>query len=160
MSNYIQPDEKGLITSLFIFILKTFFMKPISQICFLVLTASILASNACQKDHITSPQNRSFENSEGSWTPSDRDGEGVTVLGQAKTNPYAVENIRQAYNSLYEPDISTLNPNYLYVRFLPQSPNDVKILLESNLDLWDFPLHYEIVSIGEYYHDPSLADST
>ena len=135
-------------------------MKPISKIRLLLLAVSILASNACQKDHNTSPQNGSFENSEGSWTTSDRDGEGATVLGQAKTNPYAVENIRQAYNSLYEPDISSLNPNYLYVRFLPQSPDDVKILLESNLDLWDFPLHYEIVSIGEYYHDPSLSDST
>jgi hypothetical protein len=82
------------------------------------------------------------------------------VLGQVRANPYAVENIRQAYNNLYGTSIAALQPNYLYVRFLPQSPTDVKTLLESNLELWDFPLHYDIVSIGETYHDPTVADST
>lgn len=53
-----------------------------------------------------------------------------------------------------------LYANYLYVRFLPQSPDDVKILLESGLELWDFPLDHDIVSIGEFYHDPSVTDST
>lgn len=96
----------------------------------------------------------------GDWVTSDRDGEGATVLGQLHANPYAVENIRQAYNNLYNPDLSSLNPNYLYVRFLPQSTGDVKLLLDEKLELWDFPLNYDIVSIGEYYHGPTITDST
>lgn len=96
----------------------------------------------------------------GNWVTHDRDGEETTAIGQKRNNPYAVENIQQAYNNLYGPDISSLDANYLYVRFLPQSPEDVKILLESGLELWDFPLDYDIISIGEYYHDPSVTDST
>ena len=95
----------------------------------------------------------------GSWASSDRDGEGGTVLGQARTIPYSVDNIRQAYNNLYSTSIAAIQPNYLYVRFLPQSPTDVKTLLESDLELWDFPLHYDIFSIGETYHDPTVSDS-
>ncbi len=67
--------------------------------------------------------------------------------------------IRQAYNNLYEPDLVSLNANYLYVRFLPQNPEDVGELLDSGLEFWDFPLHYDIEYMGEYYHDPSVADS-
>ncbi len=91
---------------------------------------------------------------------TDRDGEPLTVLGAAHSNPYAVETMRQAYNNLYSPDIASLSPNYLYVRFLPQNPGNVKSLLDADLELWDFPLHYDLLSIGEEYHDPSVADST
>jgi len=42
------------------------------------------------------------------------------------------------------------------VRFLPQTPADVKQLLDTELEFWDFPLHHELVSLGEKYHDPSV----
>ncbi len=135
-------------------------MKSIFKTRLLFLAALLFASNSCQKDFMTLSPIISTVNPGGNWMASDRDGEGATVLGEAQTNPYAVENIRQAYNNLYEPDITSLSPNYLYVRFLPQSPEGVRVLLESNLDLYDFPLHYEIISIGEYYHDPTLPDTT
>lgn len=138
-------------------------MKPISKISILVVALGLLAAQSCKKDFLSdnainsSPEN---ETGGGNWVAFDRDGEDVTVLGQARSNPYAVENIRQAYNNLYSPDISSLSPNYLYVRFLPQSPEELKALVQLGLDLWDFPLHHDIVSIGESYHDPSLPDST
>jgi hypothetical protein len=83
-----------------------------------------------------------------------------TILGAQKTIPYKVEIIRQAYNALYPAEyVATLQPNYLYVRFLPQSPADVKALLDTGLEFWDFPLDREIVALGERYHDPALSDS-
>lgn len=82
-----------------------------------------------------------------------------TVLGNQHTIPYKVDIMLQAYNDLYEPDIAHLLPNHLYVRFLPQSPLDVKKLFDSGIEFWDFPLDRDIVSFGERYHDPAVSDS-
>lgn len=83
----------------------------------------------------------------------------MTVVGSPKNIPYAVGTIIQAYNELYDEDITSLQPNYLYVRFLPQTPADVKELLETELEFWDFPLHRELVSLGEKYHDPTVSSA-
>jgi len=80
----------------------------------------------------------------------------VTIVGAPKNIPYAVGTIIQAYNSLNAVNITSLQPNYLYVRFLPQTPVDVKQLLDTELEFWDFPLHHELISLGEKYHDPSV----
>jgi hypothetical protein len=90
----------------------------------------------------------------------ERSGEGHTILGSKRTIPYKVDVIKQAYNNLNDPDISTLLPNYLYVRFLPQNPQDVKALLESGFEFYDYPLDYDISYRGEKYHDPSITDET
>jgi len=124
-----------------------------------ILTLSLLLLfGACEKDFPPQPgENKPLETEGGFVT--DRDGEPETVLGAAHSNPYAVETMRQAYNNLYPTDLPTLSPNYLYVRFLPQSPEDVGNLLKSGLELWDFPLHHDLISIGEEYQDPSITDA-
>ncbi len=123
-----------------------------------IISFFVVATFSCQKDRQPNPENKLFEN--GSSLAAERDGEGLTVLGQARSIPYAVETIRQAYNNLYHAGLTTLLPNYQYVRFLPQNPEDVGELLRSGVELWDFPLHYDIEYMGEYYHDPSVSDST
>ena len=133
--------------------MRTLFPRTFSMVVFF-----LLATISCRKDYTTDFKNSFPEND--IRTASERDGEGMTVLGQARSIPYAVETIRQAYNNLYHPGLATLLPNYLYVRFLPQNPEDAGELLDSGLELWDFPLHYDIEQMGEYYHDSSVADST
>ncbi len=128
-------------------------------ICFASLTALLLLCIwGCKKEPNLSPKPELIAPS--IQAASDRSGDGFTVIGPKHTNPYKVDIIKQAYNNLYEPDISSLSPNYIYVRFLPQSPQDVKKLLDSRLELWDFPLDNEIISFGERYHDPAVTDST
>ena len=85
-------------------------------------------------------------------------GKGLTVLGQKRSNPYTVDNIRLAYKSLYEVNLTSLSANHLYVRFLPQDPEDVGQLLSTGLAFTDYPLDYDIVTMGDYYHDPSVAN--
>ena len=85
-------------------------------------------------------------------------GKGLTVLGQKRNNPYAVDNIRLAYRSLYEINLTSLIANHLYVRFLPQDPEDVGQLLSTGLAFTDYPLDYDIVTMGDYYQDPSVAN--
>jgi hypothetical protein len=94
------------------------------------------------------------------------------VLGEKKNNPYTVENMLAALDTLKaypneldgclkspslinDIDISTTD---YYVRFLPQdSVQFTQLKNDTMLTLFDFPLDYEIVQTGEYYHDPTVS---
>ena len=89
----------------------------------------------------------------------------TTLLGKKLEHPYSVENMRKAWDSL-----KTANPNgrisreerditttHLYVKFMPHSSEDMDVLArDSTLDLYDYPLDYEILEHGDYYHDPNV----
>lgn len=86
------------------------------------------------------------------------------VLGERLNNPYSIQNMQAAYNQVMATrgdaiDEVALQPNLLYVRFLPQDSADVAFLQESGLELFDYPLDYDIVVMGNSYHDPSLPDT-
>ena len=89
----------------------------------------------------------------------------MTIIGQQLKNPYSVENMRKALNNL---PLNTRNgftdrdiqPTHYYVRFHPKSYKDLDMLqLDSTIIWYDFPLDYEIIEYGNYYHDPSIPDS-
>ncbi|MFQ6610653.1 MAG: hypothetical protein ACE5D7_07630 [Fidelibacterota bacterium] len=86
----------------------------------------------------------------------------LIVLGQKRNNPYSVANMTTAWNNLYDPDYTELPATHLYVRFLPQDMEDLKILYDLedslNLDFDDYPLEYEILEDGDHYHDPSIPE--
>ena len=92
-------------------------------------------------------------------------------LGKKKNNPFTVENMQAALDTLRShPDSlsacmkaqSTLDDieistTDLYVRFLPQDSAQYKLLKkDTTLTLFDFPLDYEIKQDGDYYQDPTL----
>ena len=81
------------------------------------------------------------------------------TLGKHLDSPYLVENVRRAYEAVY-PTRSGIRvePTDLYVRFLPAGPEDLARLEETDIDLFDYPLDYEILSDGDWYHDPSLPE--
>jgi len=93
------------------------------------------------------------------------------VLGSKLNNPFAVENMKAALDTLKaHPDEldgcmkspSSINDivitaTDLYVRFLPQDSAQYKLLMnDSTLTLFDFPLDYEIKQNGDYYLDPTV----
>ncbi|MBQ7254051.1 MAG: hypothetical protein IJS30_05195 [Bacteroidales bacterium] len=88
----------------------------------------------------------------------------VIVLGKKLNNPYSIANMQAAYDSLIRTKtIDTykderLEPNWLYVRFLPKDSTDVATLQNMDLELFDYPLDFEIEVEGNYYHDPSIPD--
>jgi len=128
-------------------------------LCLIAITTFyLLTIYGCKKDVVNITQTNLTADTNG-WVPSDRSEDGPTVLGVQHSIPYKVDIIKQAYNNLFEPNITTLSANHLYVRFLPQNTQDVKKLLESGIEFWDTPLDYDITSWGERYHDPSIADS-
>lgn len=93
------------------------------------------------------------------------------VLGEKLNNPFSVENMQAALDSLKahtdqldgcmrapsainEIEITTTD---LYVRFLPQdSVQYATLMSDSTLTLFDFPLDYKLKQDGEYYKDPTV----
>ncbi len=81
-----------------------------------------------------------------------------TVLGAKKQNPYAVQNMTLAWNNLYSSKFQKLPVTDLYVRFLPGGLEEYASLDNLDLELLDFPMDYEIVKPGDYYHDPAIPE--
>jgi|GEM_PF-140476 len=84
--------------------------------------------------------------------------DGDMVLGEKLTNPYSLAIMQQAYSELAptRSDI-TLEPTDLYVRFLPKDSADVSTLEDRyNLELFGYPLDYDIQIEGTTYHDPLI----
>ncbi len=86
------------------------------------------------------------------------------ILGDSINDPYRIDNMRAAYDLLINegvaPLIPSIEPNYRYVKILPDNEEGLDNLeADTNLLLFDFPLHYEIIVNGVYYHDPTVTDS-
>lgn len=85
------------------------------------------------------------------------------ILGAKLTNPYSVKIMQDAADALVQPGYPVLQiaPTDLYVRFLPKDSADLNILYNiEQLELFDYPLDYEILEEGDYYHDPSLPENS
>lgn len=52
-----------------------------------------------------------------------------------------------------------LSPNILYIRFLPKDSTEYNALRALDVELFDFPLHYELIDDANYYRDPTVPDS-
>jgi len=86
------------------------------------------------------------------------------ILGEKLTNPYSLSNMQAAYESLLRTqygegaEIKQLEANCLYVRFLPKDSSEISVLQKLDLELFDYPLDYEIKVVGNSYHDPSIPE--
>ena len=86
------------------------------------------------------------------------------ILGKKLNNPYSLKNMQAAYDSLCMASgvatrsVDMLQPTHLYVRFLPKDSVDINRLDKENLDLFCYPLDYDVEQWGDYYHDPSIPE--
>ncbi len=85
------------------------------------------------------------------------------ILGEKLNNPYTVDNMRKAIeimNSkrLTKSAISTdIKPTHYYIKFKPKDEADLdKLDADTAVFYYSFPLDYEIIQEGSYYHDPEL----
>jgi len=131
-------------------------MKKIS-LSFIILLF-LISINGCQKNEDQEPFVPTVVETE-------KEPDGKIVLGKKLENPYSVRNMQRAYNSLMEKeglksltfDSTIITVTDLYVRFLPDNAERLDALLEDpTLELFDFPLDYEILEEGVYYHDPTI----
>ncbi len=84
-------------------------------------------------------------------------GEDEVILGQQLTNPSTLSNMQNAANLFWGGTAPTLQANYLYVRFLPRSSEQIEMLEDDqDLELQDFPMDYEVLQEGDYYQAPNV----
>ncbi len=75
-----------------------------------------------------------------------------TVLGKKRTNPYTVKVMSEAYNNLAGTDNEVSLPKtHIYAQFCPQTVEELLELEERDLNLFDFPLEYEVITLGDFY---------
>lgn len=92
--------------------------------------------------------------------------EGMILLGEKLENPYSLQNMTKAYESLSEngglkssDKGKDIKPTHLYVRFLPTNREELEMLwAEKKLEFFDYPLDYELKGEGSYYRDPSIPE--
>lgn len=82
---------------------------------------------------------------------------GMIELGDELDNPYSVTNMSAALAGVYPTRAAVeLAPTDLYVRFLPGTADDFDRLQGLGVELFDYPLDREILTDGDYYHDPTI----
>ena len=86
------------------------------------------------------------------------EGHDMIVLGERLSDPYSLENMTRAYQSLYptKADRVPISETHLYVRFLPKTESELELLSSRVEHLLDHPVDYQIIREGDYYMDPSL----
>ncbi len=127
-------------------------MKKNSLIPLIVL-AFVLILSSCQKEN---PVDNVLPEEELETSFN----EGLMKLGKQLENPYSVDNMQKAYNNLKGSNqlnsAMTIEATHYYVRFLPANEQEYEMLKREGLDLFDFPLDYEMEEGGVYYYDPSI----
>lgn len=93
------------------------------------------------------------------------------ILGNQLNNPFSVENMQIALDSLMANSESLngsmrapsafnefeISATDLYIRYLPKDSVEYRTLMnDTTLTLFDFPLDYELKQVGEYYKDPTV----
>ncbi len=126
-----------------------------------------MAFVACDRNEIGQPSPK------GNATTAESTGRAIrpVVLGDKKNNPFSVQNMKIALDSLKNYvnesndvvfkaktlDEIELTTTDLYVRFLPLDSMQFKTLKsDSTLTLFDFPLDYAIKQSGDYYKDATV----
>lgn len=131
----------------------------------LSLVSCVIALSACTDEYVGETNEELEQNKtadESATNYNETFGRSI-VLGKRLNNPYSLKNMQQAYDSLCDAGMLTrssgeLQPTHLYVRFLPKDSVDFNILDKEKLDLFCYPLDYDVEEWGDYYHDPSIPE--
>ncbi len=76
-----------------------------------------------------------------------------TTLAERRRNPFTVQKVTEAYQSLYPTAVSNIAATNLYVKFQPADLDELKQLFDSDEFFYDFPLEYEVVEMGDYFQE-------
>jgi hypothetical protein len=90
--------------------------------------------------------------------------DGELALGEKLTNPYSVKNMKTALQNLRKQSDGfkelKIEPNYFYVRVLPTNEEEFNLInSDESVDVFEYPLDYEIKKQGNKYKDKTLGDS-
>jgi hypothetical protein len=115
-----------------------------------VLGIGLITFASCRKEiNVESSNGTPEETTFSSLDPSKKNLR-RTILGEKRRNPYTVENMNKAYTKLYGKD-GNLKATHRYVKFNPTTPEDIKKIEKSGINVYDYPLDYEVIEMGDYY---------
>jgi len=97
---------------------------------------------------------------------TDESGAQISMLGKQLENPYSVENMRIALENLRNSNENNrmgdgieVSTTHLYLKFKPQNEDELSLLQQdSTLNLYTYPLDYELLDGVEDYHDPEVPE--
>ena len=134
---------------------------------FLTFLVAMGLFGACRKDLLDEKVSNSEEvtaNPQSFIFGNNQLAEGLMELGRKLENPYSVTNMQLAYEALsskFPDDVELLDirVTHRYIKFLPQTEKEHQ-LLESiqDIELFEYPLDYEIKKQGVYYRDPTISE--
>ncbi len=130
-----------------------------SKLCLVLML--VLAS--CQKESLFNDQSITpedsgpivFNVSDQSVMSRSSDSTGLiqTILGDNRQNPFTVEKMAEAHRNLYDSGIQQMEATELYIKFMPSSLEHISALEQTDVFLYDFPLEYEVLEMGDYYQE-------
>lgn len=135
------------------------------RLLFIISFLILLLGHSCKKDNDIFNNEESIQKNRNDNYDNNLSSDGEIVLGRILNDPYKFENMLMARDQLANErsGISTpvISATHKYMRCKPKNEEELDMLkADTNLLLWDFPLHYEIVVAGTYYHDPSITDNS
>lgn len=137
-------------------------MNTLKKLITIVFLTGILTSG-CKKEALESANENILKSRDLVYSPIvsgngtyDEEMESIpTILGAVRTNPYSVQVMTQAWNSLYPNNqFTSLTPTHLYVKFTPMNADELKLIVQTGEMLYDYPLENEIIQLGDYYPQP------
>lgn len=147
-------------------------MKNTKFLLYCLMFSVVLINYSCYQEKLiyTDVDSEQYDELSPSYSKEERQAQ-PTILGKQKKNPFSVENMRAALDSLIayatDSESSGVNlksvseieilPTDWYVRFLPVDSTQYNTLFaDTSLTLFDIPLDYEIIQLGDYYYDSTL----
>jgi hypothetical protein len=87
-----------------------------------------------------------------------------TVLGRKLKNPYTVEQMAEAVESIRAKDSSfpqlEIKTTHYYIRFKPSDYQQYdRLVSDTSVYFQDHPFDFEVLTAGEFYHEASLPDT-
>ncbi len=76
-----------------------------------------------------------------------------TILGKSRENPFEVGILAEAMNRVYGTSVTKMSTTHLYIKFTPQNLEEIRILDDLDLVLFDFPLERKVIEMGDYYFE-------
>ena len=111
---------------------------------------------ACSQDNEIIAENDDSTN----FPKEQKETDGMMVLGEKLENPYSIANMEKAYADLIKTRAAgdfKIETTDLYVRFLPKDSTELlELQKDTLLELFDYPLDYDIAMIQVFRKDKSL----
>lgn len=120
--------------------------------------------SSCKKEHALSPA-AALQATQFIDSTEYADEDDPSILGRHLPNPYTLENMNEALDSLQAQDKHSLYPvniriTHRYIKFTPQTEAELEQLQNADFPLFDVPMDYEESVVGKFYREPGLSDGT